>query len=61
MLLGSRRYDEKVDIWSIGCLLAQFYLRRPPFFAYQFHAATNSNNNNNKNNRQEAAVQHMNT
>uniref|UniRef100_A0A0A9X2L5 Cyclin-dependent kinase C-3 n=1 Tax=Lygus hesperus TaxID=30085 RepID=A0A0A9X2L5_LYGHE len=32
MLLGSRRYDEKVDIWSIGCLLAQFFLRRPPFY-----------------------------
>ncbi|ESL07706.1 protein kinase [Trypanosoma rangeli SC58] len=32
MLLGSTSYDVKVDIWSVGCFLAQMYLRTPPFF-----------------------------
>ncbi|EPY15231.1 protein kinase [Strigomonas culicis] len=32
MLLGSTTYDEKVDIWSIGCMLAQLYLGAPPFY-----------------------------
>lgn len=32
MLLGINSYDIKVDIWSVGCFLAQMYLRTPPFF-----------------------------
>ncbi|KAG8346017.1 protein kinase [Trypanosoma vivax] len=32
MLLGASMYDTKVDIWSIGCFLAQMYLRTPPFY-----------------------------
>ncbi|ORC86026.1 protein kinase [Trypanosoma theileri] len=32
MLLGVTSYDVKVDIWSVGCFLAQMYLRTPPFF-----------------------------
>ncbi|RNF02053.1 putative protein kinase [Trypanosoma conorhini] len=40
MLLGITSYDVKVDIWSVGCFLAQMYLRTPPFFlANRRHAA----------------------
>lgn len=39
MLLGSTAYDEKVDVWSIGCLLAQTYLYEPPFYR---HRASNA-------------------
>ncbi|EKF30949.1 protein kinase, putative [Trypanosoma cruzi marinkellei] len=39
MLLGITSYDVKVDIWSVGCFLAQMYLRTPPFFlAHRRHA-----------------------
>lgn len=31
MLLG-KVYDEKVDIWTLGCFLAQIFLGHPPFF-----------------------------
>lgn len=31
MLLGSRSYDMSVDVWSVGCMLAQMILREPPF------------------------------
>nr|CCC95796.1 unnamed protein product [Trypanosoma congolense IL3000] len=31
MLLGAAMYDVKVDIWSVGCFLAQMYLQTPPF------------------------------
>lgn len=31
MLLGSTAYDTKVDVWSIGCFLAQVFLLHPPF------------------------------
>ncbi|KEG07260.1 protein kinase [Trypanosoma grayi] len=39
MLLGITSYDVKVDIWSIGCFLAQMYLRVPPFFLANRQAA----------------------
>ncbi|KPA77509.1 putative Protein kinase [Leptomonas pyrrhocoris] len=35
MLLGSTAYDEKVDVWSVGCLLAQLYLYEPPFYRHR--------------------------
>jgi serine/threonine protein kinase len=35
MLLGSTAYDEKVDVWSVGCLLAQLYLFEPPFYRHR--------------------------
>ncbi|KPI86298.1 putative protein kinase [Leptomonas seymouri] len=35
MLLGSTAYDEKVDVWSVGCLLAQLYLHEPPFYRHR--------------------------
>ncbi|KAG5510535.1 hypothetical protein JKF63_06832 [Porcisia hertigi] len=38
MLLGSTAYDEKVDIWSVGCLLAQMYLLEPPFYKHRTQA-----------------------
>jgi serine/threonine protein kinase len=30
-LLGSRTYDEKVDIFALGCILAEMYTLRPFF------------------------------
>ncbi|KAH9586252.1 Protein kinase domain [Trypanosoma melophagium] len=39
MLLGITSYDVKVDIWSVGCFLAQMYLRTPPFFLTHLHVA----------------------
>ncbi|GET86279.1 protein kinase, putative [Leishmania tarentolae] len=38
MLLGSTAYDEKVDVWSLGCLLAQMYLLEPPFYRHRTQA-----------------------
>ncbi|CBZ24185.1 putative protein kinase [Leishmania mexicana MHOM/GT/2001/U1103] len=38
MLLGSTAYDEKVDVWSLGCLLAQLYLLEPPFYRHRAQA-----------------------
>ncbi|CCW69544.1 unnamed protein product [Phytomonas sp. Hart1] len=32
MLLGSVIYNTKVDVWSIGCFLAQIFLHHPPFY-----------------------------
>lgn len=31
MLLGSLSYSTAVDVWSVGCMLAQMFLREPPF------------------------------
>uniref|UniRef100_A0A0N5A9I1 Protein kinase domain-containing protein n=1 Tax=Syphacia muris TaxID=451379 RepID=A0A0N5A9I1_9BILA len=31
LLFGSIRYTPKVDIWSCGCILAEFYSRKPIF------------------------------
>lgn len=31
ILLGSRSYDEKVDIWSAGCILAELLDTTPLF------------------------------
>ncbi|CAC9453500.1 cdc2-related_kinase_12 [Leishmania infantum] len=38
MLLGSTAYDEKVDVWSLGCLLAQMFLLEPPFYRHRAQA-----------------------
>jgi serine/threonine protein kinase len=24
-------YDQKIDVWSLGCVLAELYLRKPLF------------------------------
>ena len=29
LLLGNEKYDEKIDVWSIGCILAEMFLRKP--------------------------------
>lgn len=31
LLLGAQSYDLKVDSWSIGCVLLEMKMRRPPF------------------------------
>jgi serine/threonine protein kinase len=41
MLLEARSYSESVDIWSVGCMLAQAYLEgAPPFMRNQREAAS---------------------
>lgn len=31
ILLGSKRYDFSADIWSVGCILAEFLIKKPLF------------------------------
>jgi serine/threonine protein kinase len=31
LLLGMPNYDEKIDVWSLGCILAEMYMRFPLF------------------------------
>lgn len=31
VLLGSRVYDERIDTWSVGCIMAELYTHRPLF------------------------------
>jgi serine/threonine protein kinase len=31
VLLGSKIYDEKADMWSIGCIIAEMLLKCPIF------------------------------
>jgi len=31
VMCSSRQYDEKVDLWSVGCILAELYYRKPIF------------------------------
>jgi mitogen-activated protein kinase 15 len=31
LLLGSQKYDEKVDLWSVGCILAEMIIKSPIF------------------------------
>lgn len=33
LLLGERRYDEKIDIWSIGCVLFELLANGRPLFS----------------------------
>lgn len=29
LLLANESYDEKIEVWSVGCILAEMYLRKP--------------------------------
>ena len=29
LLLANLNYDTKIEIWSVGCILAEMYLRKP--------------------------------
>ncbi|ETO19177.1 hypothetical protein RFI_18054, partial [Reticulomyxa filosa] len=31
VMCSSRQYDEKVDLWSVGCIMAELYNRKPLF------------------------------
>jgi len=31
VIFGSQKYDEKIDMWSIGCILAEITLKNPLF------------------------------
>lgn len=31
LLLGSREYDSSADMWGVGCILAEMFLKRPLF------------------------------
>uniref|UniRef100_A0AC35TI15 Protein kinase domain-containing protein n=1 Tax=Rhabditophanes sp. KR3021 TaxID=114890 RepID=A0AC35TI15_9BILA len=31
LLLGSENYDEKIDCWSLGCILPEMFIRKPVF------------------------------
>jgi len=31
LLLGCQEYDEKIDMWSVGCIFAELILREPLF------------------------------
>lgn len=31
LLLGSQAYDEKVDMWSVGCIMAEMIMKSPLF------------------------------
>lgn len=31
ILLGTSQYTPKIDIWSIGCIFAELFLRKPIF------------------------------
>ena len=31
ILLGKKNYNEKVDVWSLGCILAELYIGVPLF------------------------------
>lgn len=35
LLLGQRNYNCKIDMWSMGCLMAELMLRRPLFYHQQ--------------------------
>lgn len=29
LLLGERRYTNRIDVWSVGCVMAEFWYRKP--------------------------------
>ncbi len=29
LILANENYDTKIEIWSLGCILAEMYLRKP--------------------------------
>jgi len=31
--MGSQVYDEKVDVWAVGCIIAELFLGKPLFQA----------------------------
>ncbi len=31
VLFGARFYSEKIDIWSVGCIFAELFLKKPLF------------------------------
>ena len=35
LLLGVRNYSTKIDMWSLGCLMAELMIRKPLFYYQQ--------------------------
>jgi len=31
VLLGSRNYDDRIDVWSVGCIMAELLNKKPLF------------------------------
>lgn len=41
LILGTRNYDKSIDIWAVGCILAELYGRKPLFIGKdQLHQLT---------------------
>ena len=35
LFLGLRNYSTKIDMWSLGCLMAELMIRKPLFYYQQ--------------------------
>jgi serine/threonine protein kinase len=36
VLLGQAKYGLQADMWSVGCIMAEMYLRKPLFFGNRY-------------------------
>jgi len=36
IMVATRTYDEKIDVWSLGCILAELIIRRPLFMGENY-------------------------
>ena len=45
-LIRTRKFTEKSDLWSIGCVMFEIYVLRPAFLSENLTGSTISNNNN---------------
>lgn len=54
MLLGMEKYDDRVDVWSVGCVIVNVFIGFPPFFQLNRpkSSATAMTTNNNQQQQQ---------
>jgi serine/threonine protein kinase len=45
VILTCRNYDEKIDIWSMGCILGELLTLTPAYARMQAHIQAQNNNN----------------